>query len=93
MMATEVQSGDLNSTTSSRLEVSIDPDPEGEQSPVAELDPIPSEPGTDKPVLMGAKIDRQICNKEELGLSFAGAVGIGHSIFQRQRWQGLPPNL
>lgn len=54
MMATEVQSGDLDSATSSRLEVSIDgltlsPDPEGEQSQVEEPDPNPAEPGTDTP--------------------------------------------
>ena len=55
-MATEVQSGDLNSATSSRLEVSIDgltlsPDPEGEQSQVTEPEPepVPSEPETDTP--------------------------------------------
>uniref|UniRef100_A0A3P8S493 Golgi resident protein GCP60 n=1 Tax=Amphiprion percula TaxID=161767 RepID=A0A3P8S493_AMPPE len=51
MMATEVQSGDLDSATSSRLEVSIDgltlsPDPEGEQSPVEEPEPTPAEPET-----------------------------------------------
>ncbi|XP_013876717.1 Golgi resident protein GCP60 [Austrofundulus limnaeus] len=49
MMATEVQSGDLNSATSSRLEVSIDgltlsPDPEGE-----EPNSVPSEPRADTP--------------------------------------------
>lgn len=49
MMATEVQSGDLNSATSSRLEVSIDgltlsPDPEGE-----EPNSVPAEPRTDTP--------------------------------------------
>lgn len=54
MMATEVQSGDLDSATSSRLEVSIDgltlsPDPEGEQSQVEEPDPNPAETGTDTP--------------------------------------------
>uniref|UniRef100_A0A672HPL8 Golgi resident protein GCP60 n=1 Tax=Salarias fasciatus TaxID=181472 RepID=A0A672HPL8_SALFA len=53
-MATEVQSGDLDSATSSRLEVSIDgltlsPDPEGEQSRVEEPDPVPAEPETDTP--------------------------------------------
>ncbi|XP_034383373.1 Golgi resident protein GCP60 isoform X1 [Cyclopterus lumpus] len=52
MMATEVQSGDLDSATSSRLEVSIDgltlsPDPEGEQTQVEEPDPEPAEPETD----------------------------------------------
>lgn len=46
MMATEVQSGDLDSATSSRLEVSIDgltlsPDPEGEQAPVEDPEPEP----------------------------------------------------
>lgn len=51
-MATEVQSGDLDSATSSRLEVSIDgltlsPDPEGEQGPAEELNPGPEAPGTD----------------------------------------------
>ncbi|KAM6992461.1 Golgi resident protein GCP60 isoform 1-T1 [Tautogolabrus adspersus] len=54
MMATEVQSGDLDSATSSRLEVSIDgltlsPDPEGEQAPVEEPDPSPEEPEADTP--------------------------------------------
>ncbi|CAL1586458.1 unnamed protein product [Knipowitschia caucasica] len=44
MMATEVQSGDLDSATSSRLEVSIDgltlsPDPEGEQTQAEEPEP------------------------------------------------------
>ncbi|XP_072298664.1 Golgi resident protein GCP60 [Eucyclogobius newberryi] len=47
MMATEVQSGDLDSATSSRLEVSIDgltlsPDPEGEQSRTEEPEPGPA---------------------------------------------------
>ncbi|XP_041832025.1 Golgi resident protein GCP60 isoform X2 [Melanotaenia boesemani] len=60
MMATEVQSGDLDSATSSRLEVSIDgltlsPDPEGEQSQVEEPEPVPSEPGTDKPGAAGGE--------------------------------------
>ncbi|KAM3861353.1 Golgi resident protein GCP60 isoform 2-T2 [Diretmus argenteus] len=54
MMATEVQSGDLDNGTSSRLEVSIDgltlsPDPEGEQGPVGEPDPEPAGPETDEP--------------------------------------------
>ncbi|XP_006797140.1 Golgi resident protein GCP60 isoform X2 [Neolamprologus brichardi] len=54
MMATEVQSGDLDSATSSRLEVSIDgltltPDPEGEQSQAEEPESIPTEPSRDKP--------------------------------------------
>uniref|UniRef100_A0A665TJJ1 Golgi resident protein GCP60 n=1 Tax=Echeneis naucrates TaxID=173247 RepID=A0A665TJJ1_ECHNA len=55
-MATEVQSGDLDSASSSRLEVSIDgltlspdPDPEGERGPVEEPDPEPAEPETDTP--------------------------------------------
>ncbi|XP_037305666.2 Golgi resident protein GCP60 isoform X2 [Pungitius pungitius] len=52
MMATEVQSGDLDSATSSRLEVSIDgltlsPDPEGEQTQLEEPRPEPGEPDTD----------------------------------------------
>lgn len=47
-MATEVQSGDLDSATSSRLEVSIDgltlsPDPEGEQAQAEEPQPGPAE--------------------------------------------------
>lgn len=51
-MATEVQSGDLDSATSSRLEVSIDgltlsPDPEGEQTQLEEPQPEPGEPDTD----------------------------------------------
>uniref|UniRef100_A0A674APF6 Golgi resident protein GCP60 n=1 Tax=Salmo trutta TaxID=8032 RepID=A0A674APF6_SALTR len=50
-MATEVQSGDLNNGSSSRLEVSIDgltlsPDPEGEQEQVVEPDPVPAEQET-----------------------------------------------
>lgn len=60
MMATEVQSGDLDSATSSRLEVSIDgltlsPDPEGEQSQVEELDPNSVEPETDTPGTTGGE--------------------------------------
>ncbi|KAM9552107.1 Golgi resident protein GCP60-like isoform 2-T3 [Salvelinus alpinus] len=52
MMATEVQSGDLNNGSSSRLEVSIDgltlsPDPEGEQEQVVEPDPVPAEQETE----------------------------------------------
>lgn len=52
MMATEVQSGDLDSANSSRLEVSIDgltlsPDPEGEQSQAEEPSPVAEEPETD----------------------------------------------
>lgn len=53
-MATEVQSGDLDSATTSRLEVSIDgltlsPDPEGEQNQVEEPNLAPTQPGTDTP--------------------------------------------
>lgn len=60
MMATEVQSGDLNSATSSRLEVSIDgltltPDAEGEQSQVEESDPYSAEPVTDTPGAAGGE--------------------------------------
>lgn len=55
MMATEVQSGDLDSATTSRLEVSIDgltlsPDPEGEQNQVEEPNPAPAPPELEKPV-------------------------------------------
>lgn len=55
MMATEVQSGDLNSATSSRLEVSIDgltlsPDPEGEDPNL-----VPSEQGTETPGQAGGE--------------------------------------
>ncbi|XP_057679075.1 Golgi resident protein GCP60 [Corythoichthys intestinalis] len=60
MMATEVQSGDLDSAPSSRLEVSIDgltlsPDPESEQGhsedtpPPAEADAAAAEPDADAP--------------------------------------------
>lgn len=60
MMATEVQSGDLDSATSSRLEVSIDgltlsPDPEGEEVQVEEPDPQPAEPEPDTPGAAGAE--------------------------------------
>uniref|UniRef100_A0A096MA68 Golgi resident protein GCP60 n=1 Tax=Poecilia formosa TaxID=48698 RepID=A0A096MA68_POEFO len=53
-MATEVQSGDLDSATTSRLEVSIDgltlsPDPEDEQNQVEEPNLAPTQPGTDTP--------------------------------------------
>ena len=53
MMATEVQSGDLNNGSSSRLEVSIDgltlsPDPEGEQEQVTEPDPELAEQRTEE---------------------------------------------
>ncbi|KAM8832393.1 Golgi resident protein GCP60 isoform 2-T2 [Spinachia spinachia] len=52
MMATEVQSGDLDSAASSRLEVSIDgltlsPDPEGEQHQPEAPQPEPGEPDAD----------------------------------------------
>ncbi|XP_062267147.1 Golgi resident protein GCP60 isoform X2 [Platichthys flesus] len=54
MMATEVQSGDLDTASSSRLEVSIDgltlsPDPEGEQGQVEEPEPEPAEPEPETP--------------------------------------------
>ncbi|XP_026174743.1 Golgi resident protein GCP60 isoform X2 [Mastacembelus armatus] len=60
MMATEVQSGDLDSATSSRLEVSIDgltlsPDPEGEQGQVEEPDPKAAEPEADTPGAPGGE--------------------------------------
>ncbi|KAF7653733.1 hypothetical protein LDENG_00079280 [Lucifuga dentata] len=60
MMATEVQSGDLDSGTSSRLEVSIDgltlsPDPEGEQGQVGEPDPQPAGPVDDEPCASGGE--------------------------------------
>lgn len=53
MMATEVQSGDLNNGSSSRLEVSIDgltlsPDSEGEQEQAGEPDPEPTEQETEE---------------------------------------------
>uniref|UniRef100_A0A3P9MXE8 Golgi resident protein GCP60 n=1 Tax=Poecilia reticulata TaxID=8081 RepID=A0A3P9MXE8_POERE len=54
MEAAEVQSGDLDSATTSRLEVSIDgltlsPDPEDEQNQVEEPNLAPTQPGTDTP--------------------------------------------
>lgn len=57
-MATEVQSGDLESATSSRLEVSIDgltlsPDPEGEHSQAEEPNPSPAKAEEDTPVSSG----------------------------------------
>lgn len=57
-MATEVQSGDLESATSSRLEVSIDgltlsPDPEGEHSQAEEPGPGPAQAEEDTPVSSG----------------------------------------
>ncbi|XP_034018238.1 Golgi resident protein GCP60 [Thalassophryne amazonica] len=62
MMATEVQSGDLDSAHSSRLEVSIDgltlsPDPEGEQgqAPESEPEPEPTSPESDDPDGANAK--------------------------------------
>ena len=59
-MATEVQSGDLDSATSSRLEVSIDgltlsPDPEGEQGQAEEPNPSFTEPEADRPVSAGGE--------------------------------------
>ncbi|KAJ4928600.1 hypothetical protein JOQ06_004230 [Pogonophryne albipinna] len=60
MMATEVQSGDLDSATSSRLEVSIDgltlsPDPEDEQLQAQEPEPEAAEPETDTPGAAGGE--------------------------------------
>ncbi|XP_034053635.1 Golgi resident protein GCP60 isoform X2 [Gymnodraco acuticeps] len=60
MMATEVQSGDLDSATSSRLEVSIDgltlsPDPEDEQLQAQEPEPEAAEPETDTPAAAGGE--------------------------------------
>uniref|UniRef100_A0A8C6WJ90 Golgi resident protein GCP60 n=1 Tax=Neogobius melanostomus TaxID=47308 RepID=A0A8C6WJ90_9GOBI len=57
-MATEVQSGDLDSATSSRLEVSIDgltlsPDPEGEQSQAEEPQLGPAEVENSEPDATG----------------------------------------
>lgn len=57
-MATEVQSGDLDSATSSRLEVSIDgltlsPDPEGDQSQSEAPEAAFPEPEADKPGVAG----------------------------------------
>ena len=59
-MATEVQSGDLDTAPSSRLEVSIDgltlsPDPEGEQGQVEEPEPEPAEPEPDTPGAAGGE--------------------------------------
>uniref|UniRef100_A0A672YSX3 Golgi resident protein GCP60 n=1 Tax=Sphaeramia orbicularis TaxID=375764 RepID=A0A672YSX3_9TELE len=59
-MATEVQSGDLDSATSSRLEVSIDgltltPDAEGEQGQVEEPEPTPAAPETSTPAAAGGE--------------------------------------
>lgn len=58
IMATEVQSGDLESATSSRLEVSIDgltlsPDPEGERGPAEESNPSPAKAEDDTPFSSG----------------------------------------
>ncbi|XP_034435845.1 Golgi resident protein GCP60 isoform X2 [Hippoglossus hippoglossus] len=60
MMATEVQSGDLDNAPSSRLEVSIDgltlsPDPEGEQGQVEQPEPEPAEPEPDTPGAAGGE--------------------------------------
>lgn len=57
-MATEVQSGDLDSATSSRLEVSIDgltlsPDPEGDQSQSEAPEAAFPEPEAVKPGVAG----------------------------------------
>ncbi|XP_060947220.1 Golgi resident protein GCP60 isoform X2 [Limanda limanda] len=60
MMATEVQSGDLDTAPSSRLEVSIDgltlsPDPEGDQGQVEEPEPGPAEPEPETPGAAGGE--------------------------------------
>lgn len=59
-MATEVQSGDLDRATSSRLEVSIDgltlsPDPEGEQSQAEEPEPQPAPAESCEPGAAGSE--------------------------------------
>lgn len=60
IMATEVQSGDLESATSSRLEVSIDgltlsPDPEGEHGQADESNPSAAKPEEDTPFSSGGE--------------------------------------
>lgn len=98
MMATEVQSGDLDSATSSRLEVSIDgltlsPDPEGEQGQVEEPDPQPAEPDTDTPGAAGGEdgetaksaIERKwgFSLQELYGMALKFFKGISHFLYPR----------
>lgn len=90
MMATEVQSGDLDSATSSRLEVSIDgltlsPDPEGEQSQVEEPDPKPAEPETDTPSSAGGEEDGETGKpaiERKWGFPLQELYGLGLKFFK-----------
>lgn len=90
MMATEVQSGDLDSATSSRLEVSIDgltlsPDPEGEQSQVEEPDAKPAEPETDTPGSAGGEEDGETGKsaiERKWGFPLQELYGLGLKFFK-----------
>lgn len=89
-MATEVQSGDLDSATSSRLEVSIDgltlsPDPEGEQSQVEEPDAKPAEPETDTPGSAGGEEDGETGKsaiERKWGFPLQELYGLGLKFFK-----------
>ncbi|KAM9355427.1 Golgi resident protein GCP60 isoform 2-T2 [Pholidichthys leucotaenia] len=98
MMATEVQSGDLDSATSSRLEVSIDgltltPDPEGEQSPVEQPEPVPGELETDKPGPAGGE-DGETCKsaiERKWGFPLQELYGMALKFFKDKDGKAFHP--
>ncbi|XP_068433512.1 Golgi resident protein GCP60 isoform X2 [Clinocottus analis] len=98
MMATEVQSGDLDSATSSRLEVSIDgltlsPDPEGEQTQVEEPDPEPAEPETDTSAAAGGEDGETAKSaiERKWGFPLLELYGIGLKFFKDKDGKAFHP--
>ncbi|KAF7230629.1 Golgi resident protein GCP60 [Nothobranchius furzeri] len=96
MMATEVQSGDLNSATSSRLEVSIDgltlsPDPEGEESQVQEPNPVPSESETDTPGADGGEDGEKSAMERKWGFPLQELYGMALKFFKDKDGKAFHP--
>uniref|UniRef100_A0A8C6KTJ6 Golgi resident protein GCP60 n=1 Tax=Nothobranchius furzeri TaxID=105023 RepID=A0A8C6KTJ6_NOTFU len=95
-MATEVQSGDLNSATSSRLEVSIDgltlsPDPEGEESQVQEPNPVPSESETDTPGADGGEDGEKSAMERKWGFPLQELYGMALKFFKDKDGKAFHP--
>uniref|UniRef100_A0A3Q3X6K3 Golgi resident protein GCP60 n=1 Tax=Mola mola TaxID=94237 RepID=A0A3Q3X6K3_MOLML len=97
-MATEVQSGDLDSATSSRLEVSIDgltlsPDPEGEQGQAEEPNPSFTEPRADTPVSAGSEDGEtsKTAIERKWGFPLLELYGMGLKFFKDKDGKAFHP--
>eukprot|EP00066_Takifugu_rubripes_P021134 XP_011610400.1 PREDICTED: Golgi resident protein GCP60 isoform X2 [Takifugu rubripes] len=97
-MATEVQSGDLESATSSRLEVSIDgltlsPDPEGEHSQAEEPNPSNAKAEEDTPVSSGDEDGEtgKAAIERKWGFPLLELYGLGLKFFKDKDGKAFHP--